>query len=115
MSAGYLDLYLEQGEDFSASVSLDSINGYPYDLSSYSATSQIRKSYWSANAFASFSTTIAANGTSGIIGISLSSNTTINMKPGKYVYDIFLKNTSSNTRSKILEGIVFVDPSSTKI
>lgn len=115
MSAGYLELYLEQGETFSVDITLDSLNGSPYNLSNYSAKSEIRKSYWSANSTASFSTNISADGTTGIITLSLDAATTQNVASGNYVYDVFLTNQTSNTRSKVLEGILFVDPSSTKI
>lgn len=113
MSAGYLELYIEQGETFSANVSLDQINGSPYDLSSYTVRGDIRKSYWSANVSAAFITSI--DDSNGTIGLYLSANTTQNLSYGKYVYDIFLTDTITNHRSKVLEGMVFVDPSATKI
>jgi hypothetical protein len=112
MAVGYLDLFVEQGEDFSADITLDSINGTPYDLSTYSVKSQLRTSYWSANAAATFTSSISANGT-GIITISLPHTITANLNSGKYVYDIFLTNNTSNTRSKVLEGTVYLDPSVT--
>jgi hypothetical protein len=111
MSAGYLELFLEQGESFSVNITLDALNGSPYDLSNYIVKSQIRKSHWSANTTAVFDSTISAN---GVINLSLSAPVTQNVESGRYVYDVFLTNTSNN-RSKVLEGIVFVDPSSTKI
>lgn len=113
MSAGYLELFIEQGETFSADVSLDQINGTPYDLSNYTAKSEIRKSYWSADVSATFVTTL--NLESGTIGLELSANTTQTLSSGKYVYDIFLTSTTNNKRFKILEGIIFVEPSATKI
>lgn len=113
MSAGYLELFLEQGETFSANVTLDQLNGSPYDLSNYSAKSEIRKSYWSANNSASFITSIDI--TEGTIGLTLSANTTQNLSSGRYVYDVFLTDSITNSRSKVLEGILFVEPSATKI
>jgi hypothetical protein len=114
MAAGYLELFLEQGEDFSVDITIDAINGTPYDLSDFSVKSQIRKSHWSANTAAIFDASISANGENGIITLSLNSPITENISSGRYVYDVFLTN-SSNNRSKILEGILFVDPSSTKL
>lgn len=113
MSAGYLELFLEQGETFSANVSLDQINGSAYDLSNYTAKSDIKKSYWSSNTSASFITSI--DDTDGTIGLYLSANTTQRLTSGRYVYDIFLTDTLTNSRSKVLEGILFVEPSATKI
>lgn len=113
MSSGYLELFIEQGETFSANVSLDKINGSPYDLTNYTAKSDIRKSYWSANTSASFVTSI--DDSDGTIGLYLSANTTQTLASGRYVYDIFLTDTNTNYRSKVLEGIIFVEPSATKI
>lgn len=113
MSAGYLELFLEQGETFSANVSLDQINGSPYNLMNYIVKSDIRKSYWSANTSATFTSTI--NISDSTIGLFLDANTTQNLSSGRYVYDVFLTDTVTNVRSKVLEGIVFVEPSATKI
>lgn len=113
MSAGYLELFIEQGETFSANVSLDQINGSVYDLSNYTVKSDIKKSYWSSNISASFITSI--DETDGAIGLYLLANTTQSLISGRYVYDIFLTNTLTNERSKVLEGIIFVEPSATKI
>lgn len=113
MSAGYLELFLEQGEYFSANVTLDAVNGSYYDLTNYSAKSQIRKSYWSESPVAEFSTTV--EGQDGIITITLDANTTQTLTSSRYVYDIFIFNANNATsRTKVLEGIIFVDPSATK-
>lgn len=114
MAAGYLELFLEQGESFSVDITLDAINGSPYDLSDFAVKSQIRKSHWSIDTTAVFDSSISANGSNGIITLSLPATTTQSIESGRYVYDVFLTN-SSNNRSKVLEGILFVDPSSTKI
>jgi hypothetical protein len=113
MSAGYLELFIEQGESFSANVTLDSLNGSVYNLYDFTAKSEIRKSYWSANTSASFSTSI--NVELGMVGLGLSANTTQRLSSGKYVYDVFLTHSVNGNRFKVLEGILFVDPSSTKI
>lgn len=113
MSAGYLEFFIEQGEDFSVDITLDSINGNTYNLMSYSVKSEIRKSHWSANTVASFNAQIS-DPILGIVHLSLSANTTQNIPYGRYVYDVFLT-TSGNTRSKIVGGIIYIDPSSTKI
>lgn len=114
MAAGYLELFLEQGESFSVDIALDALNGSPYDLSDFTVKSQIRKSHWSTDTTAIFDASISANGTDGVITLSLDAPITQNVESGRYVYDVFLTN-SSNNRSKVLEGILFVDPSSTKL
>lgn len=114
MAAGYLELFIEQGDSFAADITLDSINGSPFDLSNYSIKSDIRKSHWSANTTLSFSSSISGNGSTGIITLSLDAANTQLLISSRYVYDVFLTNNSNNDRSKVLEGVIYVDPSVTK-
>jgi hypothetical protein len=44
MPAAYQNLYLEAGSDFSASVLIDDVYQEIYDLTGYTAYSQLRKS-----------------------------------------------------------------------
>ena len=55
----------------------------------------------------------AINTTSGVITLSLTSNVTANMVPGRYVYDVNITETNTGTVSRIVEGYVTVTPSST--
>ena len=116
MAAGYQNLYIEKGSTFDITVTLDDAYGDAYDLSNASAKSQIRKSYYSANATAEFSTSI--NTTTGTISLSLPSTVTANITPGRYVYDTFISFVSApgqaNSVIKILEGIVDVVPNATR-
>jgi hypothetical protein len=108
MAAGYQELFLEQGSDFNTSITLDDVNGDAYDLTGYTAKSQVKKSYYSTNAAADFIITINEP-TLGIIIISLDSANTANISAGRYVYDVLIKN-SSNNITRVLEGIVNVLP-----
>ena len=108
MSAGYQELFLEQGSDYSTSITLTDVNGDPYDLTNYTAKSQVKKSYYSSNTKANFVITIS-DPTSGVVSISLDSANTANIAAGRYVYDVLIKN-SSNNITRVLEGIVNVLP-----
>jgi len=112
MPAAYTNLYLEQGTDFIATITIDDVYGELYDLSSFSAASQMRKSYYSANATASFATTI--NVGSGSISLQLDSANTALIAPGRYVYDTVITNTQNNTKTRVLEGIIEVSPDVTR-
>jgi hypothetical protein len=112
MAAAYQELFLEQGSTFNTNITLDDINGVPYDLTGVTAKSQIRKSYYSANTTADFSVSINIP-TSGVILLSLAANTTANIAAGRYVYDVAIKDTA-NTVTRVLEGIVNVIPQVTK-
>jgi hypothetical protein len=111
MSASYYYLYIEKGSSFSTSVSLSDTFGASYNLMNFSASSQIRKSYYSANSTASFTTSI--NTSTGAITLSLGANTTSNIAPGRYVYDLVVNDGYGNI-SRILEGIAEVSPNVTR-
>ena len=113
MAAAYQELFLEQGTTFTTSITLDDIDGVPYDLTDVTAKSQIRKSYYSANTTAEFSVTIN-DPAEGVIILILDASTTANIAAGRYVYDVAIKDTA-NTVTRVLEGIVNVIPQVTKL
>lgn len=112
MPAGYSELFLEQGATFNTSIALDDVNGEAFNLSSYAATSQMRKSYYSSNAAATFTVSTGNDPTLGVITMSLDSANTANIYPGRYLYDVYV--TSNTARVRVLEGIVNVTPQTTK-
>jgi hypothetical protein len=115
MAVGYLELNIEQGEDFTITLYLSDVANEPYNLTDCEAKSEIRKSHWSANTTATFYAEIV-NVENGGVRLSLPANTTQEISSGRYVYDVFITNTSEDSkRSKVLEGIVHVEPSSTKL
>jgi hypothetical protein len=112
MPAGYSELFLEQGATFNTSITLDDVSGVAFNLVNYTATSQMRKSYYSSNAAATFSVSTGTNPSLGVITMSLTSANTANVYPGRYVYDVYV--TSGTTRVRVLEGIINVTPQVTK-
>lgn len=112
MPAAISNLYIEQGTSFSTTITIDDVYGDVFDLTNYTAQSQIRKSYYSANTTATFTT--AVNSGQGSITLSLSSAVTANIAPGRYVYDTKIIGTINGQVTRILEGIVDVSPSVTR-
>jgi hypothetical protein len=111
MAAGYSNLYLEQGTSFSTTITLDDVYMNNYNLVGYSASSQMRYSYYAANATASFVTVISTS--NGTITLSLTSAATANIAPGRYVYDTKITDQNNNV-TRVLEGIVSVSPGVTR-
>jgi len=111
MPAGYQNLYLEQGASFNTTITLDDVYGDAYNLSGYTVESQMRKSYYSANTTAVFTSSL--NPTQGIISLSLSAPTTANIAAGRYVYDATITDNLGNV-TRILEGVIDVSPSVTR-
>ncbi len=103
------NLIIDQGTDYSTSITLTDEEENVIDLTGYTANAQIRKTYSSSNSV-SFTTAITA--AQGVIGLSLTDTQTANIVPGRYVYDVIL--TTGNTTSRIVEGIVTVTPRVTR-
>jgi len=110
--AKYSDLNIDAGSSFSSIITVDDVNGLPFNLTGYSARGQIRKSYASLTAI-NFATVIN-NPTSGKIAISLTAATTRTLKAGRYVFDVEIYNISDDV-IRIAEGQVNVDPSVTRL
>jgi len=111
MPAAYQNLYIEQGTTYSTSIVIDDVYNDPYNLSGYTAASQIRYSYYAANSTATFAT--ALNASSGTITLSLSAAQTANIAPGRYVFDTIITDGVGNV-TRILEGIAEISPSVTR-
>jgi hypothetical protein len=109
--AATTNLYIDQGSDFSATITLYQDTDEPMRLSSANVFASMRRSYFSTTAY-DFVTEImdAAN---GIIQLSVPAATSSAMKSGRYVYDVMVKQLTGNTR--VLEGIVTLYPEVTKL
>ena len=112
MPAGYSELFMEQGADFNASITLDDVSGEAFNFVNYTASSQMRKSYFSSNAAATFSVSTGNNPALGVVTLSLNSANTANIAYGRYVYDVYV--TNNFNRIRVLEGIINVSPQVTK-
>jgi hypothetical protein len=107
MPAAYNNLYVEQNATYNTNLKVDSISsllGTP--------EGQIRKYYYSANAAATFDTTIYAG--NNTINLHLDSDVTANIAPGRYVYDVIVNDSANNMITRILEGVIDVSPSVTR-
>jgi hypothetical protein len=106
MAAVYVNnLVINSGVDFSQSFFLEASNSSTFNLTSYTANSQLRK--WSGSiSYVSFTTEIS-DPSSGEIVISLTSQQTTAIKPGRYIYDVVITD-NFGTKSKVIEGMVLV-------
>jgi hypothetical protein len=104
------NIIIDQGTDYTTNITLSNDNAEIIDLTGYTATAQIRKTYTSTTA-TSFSTSV--NATAGILTLSLPATATANLAAGRYVYDVLLKS-SANVKSRVVQGLVTVSPRVTK-
>jgi len=104
----YLELYIDQGTDFVHTLVLnDTLTNANVNISGYSITSKVKKSYYASNATANLVCTItdAAN---GVFNISLDSANTSNIRGGRYLFDIIYDTGSLKDRTH--EGHFIVNP-----
>lgn len=108
----YAELTVDQGTTFESNLDLVNDDGSVINVTNYVFSGQIRKSYYSTSTTANLVLNIvdAANGN---VNIYLSAATTANIKAGRYVYDVKMKDTT-NTVTRIVEGIITVTPQVTK-
>ena len=99
------NIVIEQGYDFDTSFQLeDTRTNSPLILTDVSTEAKLRKHYGSSTAV-SFATTVTSPDT-GIVSISLTGSQTINIKPGRYVFDLKLSN--AGKEYKAVEGSALV-------
>ena len=110
--ANQVELFCDQGTDFSYSLGISNDDGSSVNIAGYTFSSSIRKSYYSSGVTANLTVTIlsAANGN---VQLSMNSATTANIKSGRYLYDVKMRD-SSNTVFRVIEGIITIYPQITK-
>jgi hypothetical protein len=107
--AGIQNLVVDQGTSFEITVNVTLDDGSEKDLTDYTVSSQIRKSYYT-NTYTDFTT--AKVDLTGEITLSLTPTQTSALKAGRYVYDVEISSDEETVR--IIEGIVTVTPEVTR-
>ena len=105
------NIFIDQGADFTTTVTVTDSNGDAVSLVGYSAAAQIRKSYSSSTSTA-FTTSIS-NASGGEITITLSDTQTTALEAGRYLYDVLIT-ASGGDKTRVVEGQVTVNPSVTR-
>ena len=110
--AAYVELTIEQGANLISTVTVNDNQGDAVNLSTYSASSQLRKSYYSSSAN-TMKATITGNA-NGEITLSMTAANTANLTPGRYVYDLVITNSTDNSKTRVVEGTAVVLQSVTR-
>lgn len=106
----YLDI--DQGSDFTAEFTLENDDGTSMNLAGFSVYSQFRKSYGSTTSYTF--TSHVVNGAGGVISISFSGDQSSSVRPGRYLYDVEIRDYSGN-KIRVIEGILTINPEITRI
>jgi hypothetical protein len=107
-----IDLYLDQGSDFTTEIEARSIDGSTINLLGALVYSQFRKSYGSPTAFSLDAQ--VSNADNGKISLSLLGTASSNVKAGRYVYDVEVI-LSNSSKIRVAEGILTISAEITKI
>lgn len=110
--AQFIELDIDQGTDFNFDLDLTNDDGAVVNVTSYTFTSSIRKSYYSTSTTANLTVTIV-NAANGNVTCSLNAATTANIKAGRYLFDVKQVD-NTNTTTRVVEGIITVYPQVTK-
>lgn len=106
------NIYVDQGVDFAIILDLFSNEGTDFNISDQQFKCEVRKVFSSTTAFEATVSVDANDNDLNNIQLSVSGNTTADVEPGKYQYDIIM--TAGTQRSKILEGLMFILPTVTR-
>lgn len=108
MPAAYVsNLVIDAGSNFNQTFTLASAaDGGSFGLDEYDLTAHMRKHAVSSKKTVFTVTKIAE--TSGVFVLSLTSDQTVNLKPGRYVYDVLATLSDTSEKIRVLEGTVLV-------
>jgi hypothetical protein len=106
------NLYVDQGADFAIVLDLFSDAGDEFNIINQQFKCEVRKVFSSTIAFEAAISIDFNDNDPNNIQLSISANTTSDVEPGKYQYDIIML--SGTQRSKILEGLMFILPTITR-
>ena len=110
--AAYVELTIEQGANLVSTVSVNDNQGDALNLYYYTASSQLRKSYYSSSA--NTMSAIVTGNANGQITLTMTAANTANLTPGRYVYDLTIRNSVDNSITRVVEGTAVVLPSVTR-
>ena len=110
--AAYVEITIEQGANLTSTVTVNDTQGDAVNLTTYSASAQLRKSYYSSSA--NTLTAIITGNSNGQITLSMTAANTSNLTPGRYVYDLIIRNSTDNSVTRVVEGTAVVLPSVTR-
>ena len=101
------NITIDQGTTFSTGFVVTDANGDVVDLTNHQFQAQLRKSYVTST-YASFTVNVV-DAINGEITLELSAEQSMNLRYGRYVYDVVMQDDSSVT-TRVVEGIATITP-----
>lgn len=114
MSAAKSNFKLEEGATWTKVLEWKNEDLTPIDLTGFTARMQIRKSYSTATALHTLTSSdgITLDGPTGTITLNIPAATSVGWKKGRYVYDLEVY--TGDTTVRLLQGTLEVVPEATK-
>jgi len=106
------NLFVDAGASYSNIISVAATNGQPLNLTGYSVASQMRKSYQSSTAY-NFTASVF-NAEQGKVRLQLTPQQSEAIPAGRWLYDVEITS-PSGSKTRVVEGIVTVNPQITQI
>lgn len=106
-----MELLIEQGSTFSTTVNVEDTVGAAINLFGYSASSQMRKSFYAASNTI-ITSTITGNA-NGEITLSMTAANTAALTPGRQVFDLIITS-PTNVVTRVIEGVIVISPGVTR-
>lgn len=112
MAVYVVNLVIDQGVDFAQTFNLEnSATNSVLDLSGYTGSSQLRK-HSGSKKYYDFTVSFPDR-SNGVVKIAMSDLITGRIKPGRYIYDLILTD-SSGSKERVVEGTALVREGATK-
>ena len=109
--AARANLRIDRGSTFSSDVTVSDTDGTAFDLTDYTAEAKMALGYASTRTRTTITCTINGDPTTGIITLSLTADQTKLLEaPARYVYDVEITKTSDSTVTRVIEGIITINP-----
>lgn len=106
--AAYVELQIDQGAQYSSTITVSDPSGNTSNLVGHTANAQIRR-VWSSVTSTPFQVTLT-DAPNGVLTMAMTSANTALLNTGRHVYDLKLTNPAGEVR-RVFEGIVVVNPS----
>lgn len=107
------ELYIDQNSSFEYLVEIDNPTGGNFDLTSYPAKAQLRRSYKTTSKV-DFAVSYLGDPSLGQIKVALTPAQTGALKHGSYVWDIIIEGAGGDAY-RVVEGIAYVEPGVTAL
>ena len=108
--AAVANLRIDQGASFSSDVTVTNSDGAAVNLAGYTTFARMATSY-GATSTVTITANIASDTTTGVIELSLTDSQTSTLEaPKRYVYDVYITKTSDSTVTRVIDGIITVNP-----